>query len=85
MPADAPRPAQDRWSDIEGTPVSMFCGVEQVAEDPEPGTLFSRLHQHGQVVGGGPDLVYVRFQGERQMIGVPPGLVRVLDAAPGRC
>ncbi|MGH7751041.1 MAG: hypothetical protein ACREQ5_40690 [Candidatus Dormibacteria bacterium] len=85
MPADTPRPTPDRWRDAEGTHISLFCWIEQVAEHPEPGTLFSRLHQQGEVVGRGPDLVYVRFHGEGHVISVPPRLLRVLDTAPEGC
>lgn len=34
MPADAPPPAQQRWRDVDGTPISLFCEVEQVADGP---------------------------------------------------
>jgi hypothetical protein len=82
MIADASQQDQNRWRDAEGNPVSVFCWIEQVAEDPRQGALFSRLRQRGEVVGKGPDLLYVRFAGEGQVIGVPPHLVRVLDTAP---
>jgi hypothetical protein len=64
-------------------PVLRCCWVEQVAEHPEHGPLFSRLHQRGQVVGRGPDVLYVRFQGEGQLISVPPQLLRLLPDEPG--
>jgi hypothetical protein len=83
MPAEAPTPAQDRWCDSEGTHISLFCWVEQVRESPQFGALFSRLHQRGQVLGRGPDVLYVRFEGEGQLIGVAPQLVRLLPDAPG--
>jgi hypothetical protein len=82
MPADPPRPARERWCDAEGTPIALFCWVEQVAEHPEHGTLFSRLHQRGEVLGRGPDALYVRFQGEGQLVSVPPQLVRMLSDEP---
>jgi hypothetical protein len=82
MPADTPRPTQDRWRDAVGNHISLFCQIEQVTEYPEPRALFSRLHQQGEVVGRGPDTVYVRFHGEAQVISVPPRLLRVLDTAP---
>lgn len=85
MTADTPRPIPDRWRDAAGTHISLFCQIEQVAEHPEPSTLFSRLHQQGEVVGRGPDLVYVRFHGEAQVIAVLPRLLRVLDTAPEGC
>lgn len=59
------------------------CWVEQVAEAPDSGVLFSRLHQRGEVLGRGTDVLYVRFTGEGQLISVSPQLVRVLDTAPG--
>lgn len=34
MPADTPRPTPDRWRDSEGTHISLFCWIEQVAEHP---------------------------------------------------
>ena len=78
MTAESSRPVQDRWCDIDGAHLSLFCWVEQVAESPEPGALPSRLHQRGEVVGRGPDVLYVRFQGEGQLISVPPHLLRLL-------
>jgi hypothetical protein len=53
--------------------------VEQIAESPESGALLSRLHQRGQVVGLGAEVLYVRFADESQLISVAPPLVRVLD------
>ena len=78
-----PGPVADRWRDVEGRHVSLFCWVEQVAEHPDQGTLFSRLHQRGEVLGRGPDVLYVRFEGEGQLIGVAPPLVRLLPDPPG--
>ena len=78
MTAESSRPVQDRWCDIDGAHLSLFCWVEQVAASPEPGALPSRLHQRGEVVGRGPDVLYVRFQGEGQLISVPPHLLRLL-------
>jgi hypothetical protein len=80
MAADAPLPAQGRWCDLEGTRIALFCRVEQVADSPEDGALFSRLHQRGEVVGRSLDLIYIRFDGEGQVIGLRPHLVRVLNA-----
>jgi hypothetical protein len=82
MPADAPQGAQDRWCDVEGSRIALFCWVEQVDEHPDQGTLFSRLHQPGQVLGRGPKVLYVRFAGERQLISVPPELLRLLPNEP---
>jgi hypothetical protein len=84
MPAEpAPLVAQDRWRDAEGTPISLFCWVEQITEHPEHGGLFSRLHKRGEVIGRGPDVLYVRFEGEGWVISLPPQLVRLLTNEPG--
>jgi hypothetical protein len=56
--------------------------VEQVAESSDREALFSRLHQQGQVLGRGPEVLYVRFASERQLISVPPELLRVLSHEP---
>ncbi|MGH3602030.1 MAG: hypothetical protein ACRDQH_17425, partial [Pseudonocardiaceae bacterium] len=82
MPADAPRPAEARWCDIDGTPISLFCEVEQVADGAEPSLLGSRLHQRGHVAGWALDSLYVCFP-DNQMISVRPYLLRVLDDAAG--
>jgi hypothetical protein len=82
MPADAPQAAQDRWLDAEGTRLALFCWVEQVAEHPDRGALFSRLHHQGQVLGRGPEMVYVRFAGEGKLISLPPRLLRLLPDEP---
>ena len=82
MPADAPHAGRNRWCDVEGTRIEMFSWVEQVAEHPEREALFSRLHQQGQVLGRGPDVLYVRFASERQLISVSPELLRVLSHEP---
>ncbi|MGH3965774.1 MAG: hypothetical protein ACRDRY_21395 [Pseudonocardiaceae bacterium] len=82
MPADTPQAARNRWCDVEGTRIALFSWVEQVAEHPEHGALFSRLHQQGQVLGRGPEVLYVRFAGERHLISVPPELLRLLPHEP---
>jgi hypothetical protein len=82
VPADAPQTARDRWRDAEGTRIALFSWVEQIAEHPEREALFSRLHQQGQVLGHGRDVLYVRFASERQLISVPPELLRVLSHEP---
>jgi hypothetical protein len=82
MPTDTPQAARDRWCDVEGSRIALFCWVEQVAEHPEHGALLCRLHQQGQVLGRGPDVLYVRFAGERQLISAPPGLLRLLTNEP---
>ncbi len=81
VPAQAtPRPA-GRWCDVNGTPISLFCQVEQVADSTELTVLVSRLHQHGQVVGRSLDSLYVCFS-DHQVISVRPHLLRVLDMDP---
>jgi hypothetical protein len=82
MPTEIPQPARDRWCDIDGNHVAIFSWVEQVAEHPERRALFSRLHQQGEVIGRGPDVLYVRFQGEWKMSSVSPKLVRLLPKQP---
>jgi hypothetical protein len=82
VPAEAPQTARDRWCDAEGTRIALFNWVEQVAERPEREALVSRLHQQGQVLGRGPEVLYVRFASERQLISVPPELLRLLPNEP---
>jgi hypothetical protein len=82
VPADASQTARDRWCDAEGTRIALFSWVEQVAEHPEHRPLLSRLHQQGQVLGRGPEVLYVRFASERQLISVPPELLRLLPNEP---
>lgn len=50
----------------------------------ERAALPPRLHQHGQVVGRGHDVLYVRFN-DNQLLSVQPRLVRVLDIALDDC
>ncbi|MGH3921632.1 MAG: hypothetical protein ACRDTT_01945 [Pseudonocardiaceae bacterium] len=47
--------------------------------------MFSRLHQRGEVVGWSLDLVYIYLDGEGQVIGVPPQLLRLLPDEPDGC
>jgi hypothetical protein len=82
MPAEAPQEAQDRWCDVEGSRIALFCWVEQVTERADQGALLSRLHQPGQVLGRGPGVLYVRFAGEHQLISVPPEILRLLPDEP---
>jgi hypothetical protein len=81
MTAAARRPAHDRWRDVDGTPVPLFCSIEQVKESPEPAVLPSRLHQQGHVVGESLDSLYVCFR-DNQVVGLPPHLVRLLPDIP---
>ncbi|MGH3897758.1 MAG: hypothetical protein ACRDTA_05775 [Pseudonocardiaceae bacterium] len=76
------RPAQGRWGDVEGAQISLFCWVEQVMEDPEPGVLPSRLYARGQVVGRGLDSLYVCFSSDNALVSLPPRLLRLLSDAP---
>ena len=39
MPTDTPQAARDRWCDVEGSRIALFCWVEQVAEHPEHGAV----------------------------------------------
>jgi hypothetical protein len=84
MPAPTPRPAQDRWCDIDGTHISLFCRVEQVTERAEPGVLPSRLHQHGQVVGRSLDSLYVRFA-DNSVVSLPTHVLRLLPDDHSEC
>ncbi|HKR51170.1 MAG TPA: hypothetical protein VJT72_16615 [Pseudonocardiaceae bacterium] len=85
MPAAVSRLDGDRWCDIEGTRLGLFCWVEQVEEAPEPGALPSRLGQRGEVVGRGLESLFVRFP-DHAVLSVPPQMLRLLsDATPGEC
>ena len=62
-------------------PFALLCWVEQIIEQ---GALSSRPHRRGEVIGRGPDVLYVRFAGDGQrVVSVPPQLVRLLPDAPG--
>lgn len=84
---DSWRPASHQPScggglrDVDGMPISLFCQVEQVAEDIGATVLASRMHQRGQVVGGGLDSLFVCFS-DHQVISVRPHLLRVLHTDP---
>jgi hypothetical protein len=82
MTAEASRAVRDRWCDADGAPLSLFCWVQQVTEHPEREALSSRLHQYGQVLGRGPDVLYVRFHGQGQLVSLPPQLLRLLPEDP---
>ena len=70
-----------RWCDVDGTHISLFCRVEQVIEDSDPGVLPSRLHQRGQVLGRGLHSLYVCFSDD-VLVSLPPHLLRLLPGAP---
>ncbi len=75
----------DRWCDIDGRHLVLFCEVEQVHELPEPGVLASRLGQQGEVVGRGLESLFVRFS-DHAVVGLPPQVLRLIpDTAPGKC
>ena len=61
MPADTPQTARDRWRDVEGSRIALFCWVEQVAEHPEHGALLSRCTSRARSSVVVPDVLYVRF------------------------
>ena len=69
--------------DAEGTRISLWSRVEQVAVDEAHGALPSRLHQQGEVIGRGRHVVYVRFDLEYQLVILRPHLVRVLTTPDG--
>jgi hypothetical protein len=83
MPAHPPRITYNRWRDVDGTPIPWLCRIEQIAVSKEHGALPSRLHQQGQVIGRGTNLVYVLFDRGNQMIALRPHLLRVLDTPDG--
>lgn len=77
-----PRPA-DRWCDVDGAHISLFCRVEQVAESTEGASLLpSRLHHQGEVVGRGVDQLYVRFSDDT-VVSLSPDLLRLLPDVSG--
>lgn len=84
MTTEALQPAQDRWCDVGGAHISLFCWVEQVEEDPDLAALFSWLHQRGQVLGRGLYSLYVCFSGTA-LVSLPPRVLRLLPDAPGEC
>lgn len=85
MPAVVSRLDGDRWCDIEGTRLGLFCWVEQVEEASEPGALPSRLGQRGEVVGRGRESLFVRFS-DHVVLSVPPRVLRLLPDTPaGGC
>ena len=85
MPAAVSRLDGDRWRDIDGTRLGLFCWVEQVEEASEPGALPSRLGQRGEVVGRGLESLFVRFP-DHVVLSVPPQMLRLFsDATPGEC
>lgn len=84
MIAPSPSPTGDRWRDADGAHIALFCWVEQVMEDTDPGVLPSRLHQRGQVVGRGLASVYVWFV-DNALVSLPSPLLRRLCGGTGEC
>jgi hypothetical protein len=68
---------------------TRFTGVIKVAmsrtahRGHRTGALPWRLHQQGQVIGRGANLVYVIFDRGNQLIALRPHLLRVLDTPDG--
>jgi hypothetical protein len=59
--------------------LSLFCWFEQVAEKHgATGVVLPAVPAGREVIGRGPDVLYVRFQREGQLISVPPHLPRLL-------
>lgn len=83
MPTPPARRASNPWRDAEGTHIPLLSRVEQVTVDAEHGALPDRLHQQGQVMGRGTNLVYVLFECDSQLIALRPYLVRVLNTPDG--
>lgn len=71
-------PVYDPWRDSEGRSIPLQCRVEQVAVGKNHGAWSSRLHMRGQVVGRSLTRLTVRFDGENELVGVRPHLVRML-------
>lgn len=85
MPAAVSRLDGERWCDIDGTRLGLFCQVEQVEEAPEPGVLPSRVGQRGEVVGRGLESLFVRFP-DHVVVSVSPRVLRLLpEAMAGEC
>jgi hypothetical protein len=85
MPTPPPQPSADPWLDAEGTHISFQSRVEQVTVDIEHGALPCRLHQQGQVIGRGTNLVYVIFDRGSHLTALRPHHVRVLGTPDGAC
>jgi hypothetical protein len=79
-----PLSVHPRWCDVEGSHIALFCWVEQVMEDPNPGMLPTRLHQRGQVVGRGLGSLYVCFSGN-VLLALPSHVLRLLPDTPDEC
>lgn len=71
-------PVYDPWRDARGHPIPPQCWIEQVAVGKNHGALPSRLRMRGRVVGRGLTRLIVHFDGDDEVIGIRPHLVRVL-------
>ena len=58
------RPVLESWRDVDGTPITVGCRVEQTGVDTELGALRSRLGKQGQVLRRGATRLVVRFEGD---------------------
>ncbi len=70
----------DPWRDVDGTPISVGCRVQQVTVHKEHGAAPSRLHWQGQVVDRGNSRVTVHFDNHNKdrLVSVRPHLLRVI-------
>lgn len=78
-----PRPAFNRWRDVDGSPIPQQCRIQQVTVEKNFGALQSRLHRQGRVVGRGQTRLIVRFDDEDALVRIRPHVVRVLTAPCG--
>jgi hypothetical protein len=70
MTTGAPRPTRDHWRDRDGTPHPPVLPGRADSRAPTCTAPSSRLHRRGEVIGGSLELIYVRFDGEIQVISV---------------
>lgn len=73
------RPISDPWLDVDGTPITVGCRVEQTRVDSELGALRSQLGQRGQVLRRSATRLVVRFEGDSALTRIRPHLVRVVS------
>ncbi len=75
----------DPWRDVDGTPISVGCRVEQVTVHKEYGALSCRLHWLGRVVDRGHSRVGVHFdnRNDDRVVSVRPHLLRVITPRGG--
>jgi hypothetical protein len=74
----------DPWRDVEGTPITVGCRVQQIGTAKEHGALRPRLHQHGVVIslggkGGRGSRLRVLFDADTDPTTIRPHLVRVVN------